>query len=269
MSVASPQAAPPAAGPAASPRRRGIALLTADPGLAAALPPEQLAAARRLVAAPREDHPVGPWTPHSRERYGDGTFALLIISGLLMRDTVLGGRSAAQLFGPGDVIDPWPAADRLLPAQTHWRVSEPMTLAVLDRRFDLAARRWPQLQDALRARIVAQSDRAILHAALGQLPRVELRIVALLWHLAERWGRAVPAGVHIPLRLTHETLGRLVGAQRPTVTLALSALAEEGIVVRDHDCGFVLDRDSQGLLMPAAAPAAVAPVAMADAVAAA
>lgn len=266
MSVASPQAEPSVAATTASPRRRGVALLTADPGLAAALPPEQLAAARRLVAAPREDHPVGTWSPRSEEQYGDGAFGLLIISGLLTRDTVLGGRSAAQLFGPGDVIDPWPAADGLLPAQTRWRVSETLTFAVLDRRFVLASRRWPELQDALRRRIVQQAERAILHAALGQLPRVELRIVALLWHLAERWGRAVPAGVNIPLRLTHETLGRLVGAQRPTVTLALSALAEDGIVARDPEGGFLLDRDSRELLSaPAAAPVPVVPVAVAAA----
>jgi hypothetical protein len=38
-----------------------------------------------------------------------------------------------------------------------------------------------------------------------------------------------------PLRLTHETLGALVSAERPTVTLALKRLAEREAVERRGD----------------------------------
>lgn len=54
----------------------------------------------------------------------------------------------------------------------------------------------------------------------------------MLWHLADRWGRVTPDGVIVPLKLTHEALGRLVGAQRPTVTLALGELVASGRVTR-------------------------------------
>jgi hypothetical protein len=41
--------------------------------------------------------------------------------------------------------------------------------------------------------------------------------------------------VRVPLALTHETLGGLVGARRPTVTLALRKLTDDGALVpQDH-----------------------------------
>src|SRR3712207_8717441 len=50
-----------------------------------------------------------------------------------------------------------------------------------------------------------------------------------------RFGRIVPDGVVIPLQLSHQMIGQLVGAQRPTVTLALGKLAAAGDVVRRGD----------------------------------
>ena len=54
----------------------------------------------------------------------------------------------------------------------------------------------------------------------------------LFWHLSERWGRVTAEGVRLELPLTHEVLAELVGAQRPTVTTALSRLARRGELVR-------------------------------------
>jgi len=60
--------------------------------------------------------------------------------------------------------------------------------------------------------------------------------------LAERWGMVTPQGRIIRLPLTHETLGSLIGARRPTVSLALGDLAERGEVVR-QDGGWLLRHD--------------------------
>ena len=69
-----------------------------------------------------------------------------------------------------------------------------------------------------------------------RLTRVERRLKALFWHLAERWGRVSGDGVIVPLALTHRILGQLVGARRPTVSTALSELAERaGVGVRFTD----------------------------------
>ena len=72
-----------------------------------------------------------------------------------------------------------------------------------------------------------------------QLPRVDQRVLAILWLLAESWGHVTPGGVRLPLALTHETLGALIGARRPTVTLALRKLSEKGSIVR-QDSGWLL-----------------------------
>ena len=52
-------------------------------------------------------------------------------------------------------------------------------------------------------------------------------------HLAERWGNVTPAGVSFDLPLTHSELGRLVGARRPSITMALAQLAAEGLLTRE------------------------------------
>ena len=74
--------------------------------------------------------------------------------------------------------------------------------------------------------------------------RVEDRLLALFWHLADRWGRVLPDGVRIELPLTHETIGHLIGARRPTVTLGLSALRGEGLLRRQVDGAWLLAHDS-------------------------
>jgi CRP/FNR family cyclic AMP-dependent transcriptional regulator len=65
----------------------------------------------------------------------------------------------------------------------------------------------------------------------------------MMWYLADRWGKVTPDGVHLPLRLTHQTLGRLVGAQRPSVTTALKQLAAEGRLTREGDGTWMLHGD--------------------------
>jgi CRP-like cAMP-binding protein len=71
--------------------------------------------------------------------------------------------------------------------------------------------------------------------AVSNLRRVDVRLLMLLWYLAERWGRVTPEGVIVPLRLTHETLARLVGAQRPSVTTAIRQLEQEEHLRRTPD----------------------------------
>jgi hypothetical protein len=58
--------------------------------------------------------------------------------------------------------------------------------------------------------------------------------------MADRWGRVTPEGVVVPLRLTHELIGGLVGARRAPVTRALGRLADAGTVRRRADGAWVL-----------------------------
>jgi CRP-like cAMP-binding protein len=212
-----------------------IALLAADTGFAAGIPTAELRLAARVLTLPRLDLDAGEWTPPARDGFGDAPLAL-VVDGLLGRHVDMGDRVATQLLGPGDVVDLWPApGDTLVPREVRWSAYGPATIAVLDGRFATAAQRWPALSRTVHARLAAHGDRLAVHLAICQLPRVGDRVVALLAHLAERFGRIAPDGVVVGVRLTHRLLGELVGAQRPTVSLAVTSLLEEGRISRRSD----------------------------------
>ena len=69
---------------------------------------------------------------------------------------------------------------------------------------------------------------------MTHLPRAYARLLILFWLLAERWGRVARDGVHVTLPLTHEVLAMLVGAHRPTVTIALQRLTRAGLLTRER-----------------------------------
>jgi CRP/FNR family transcriptional regulator, cyclic AMP receptor protein len=237
------------AGPSDGPRL--IRLLDAEPDFASGVPPQDAAAARRHTIAPVVTVPIGVWSPKLL-RSADvvtGPFAAIVLRGLIARDVVLADRVATQLIGAGDILPLSDWDDGSPPAQCEWRIAAEAEIAVLDARFLAASQRWPWLTARLVERTARWADRAAALQAITQLGRVDLRLVALLWHLADRWGRVTTEGVVLPLRLTHETLGRLVGAQRPTVTLALRDLREQGAIVR-HGTGWLLTPQSRELLEP-------------------
>ena len=234
----------------------GVSLVDSDPDLVVDVPDDELALARRVLIRPRYEIPKGRWAPELLRAH-EGAFGFLVIEGAILREVELAGRYCALILGPGDVLQE-PSAGGLLDRPATWTALQPSVLTVLDERFTTAAQRWPALGVNLQRRLLDQADRIALHAATAQLPRVERRVVALFWQLAERWGHVTPFGIEVPLQLTHEVLGRLVGAQRPTVTLALRDLADDGIVTRSPRGGWLLDRGSRELLEAADAPAAAA-----------
>jgi CRP/FNR family cyclic AMP-dependent transcriptional regulator len=126
------------------------------------------------------------------------------------------------------------------------------TVAVLDERFAASARRWPGLSTVVYERLAEQLDDTAVRAAIVGLPRIEERVLALFWQLADRWGVVTPDGIVVRLALTHAMIGELVGAQRPTVSLALQALAEAGDLRRATPSTWALSRASHAKLEPAA-----------------
>jgi CRP-like cAMP-binding protein len=215
-----------------------VAVLDADPALAEGLSGEDLALARRALVLPTArvdaDEQIGS-PPEAR-----GAVGQLVLDGVVTRHVDLAERCCAEVLGPGDVLGPAGSGAELFEAPISYRALRPATLVALDVRFGAAARRWPRLAVNLHERMVAQQTRGAVHAAIAQLPRVGQRIVAVLWHLAERWGRVTPEGVVVSLDLTHKVLGRLVGAQRSSVTLALGQLEAGGEVSRTADGQWLL-----------------------------
>jgi CRP-like cAMP-binding protein len=92
----------------------------------------------------------------------------------------------------------------------------------------------------LHGKIAQMQARAALAVAIAHLPRVEERLLATLLMLAEARGRATTEGLVVRLPLTHERLGQLVGARRPTVTLALRELDLRALVRRRDDAHWVI-----------------------------
>ena len=105
-------------------------------------------------------------------------------------------------------------------------------VAALDRRFAAVAGRFPSMLETLTARADARARMLALQRALAQVPRVDARVLVLLWRLADRWGTVTPEGVQLPIVLTHDMLAKLVGARRPSVTTAVGALTDAGLIER-------------------------------------
>ncbi|MDX6640227.1 MAG: family transcriptional regulator, cyclic receptor protein [Solirubrobacteraceae bacterium] len=217
------------------PRPNRVALLEADPELARHVTPDEVPRARRAVTAPLLVLPEGRFEPSEALAGGTRPFGALVLSGLISRELTVGGQPTLRLLGPGDIIHDSPLDAGLLVPEQSYTASLPTRLAVLDDHFLQAVRHWPRLLTALIERAGEQHDATLVQLAISQQPRVEDRLVALFRALAERWGRVTAQGVVVPLSLTHEALGRLIGARRPTVTLALKALAADQRLVRRPD----------------------------------
>jgi CRP/FNR family transcriptional regulator, cyclic AMP receptor protein len=220
-----------------------VRLFRALPELAAGLPANERGLAERAWIGPVLSICDEDVTPALASR-APNAFDFLILKGVILKQTTLRTRSALEVLGPGDVLAPPLTAARQIESRAvsgylaHGRAS----VAPLDDRFLRATARWPRLAAVLHDRLAQQTHRTSMHLAMLHLPRVEERITALFSDLGERFGRVTPEGIVIDLCFTHEMIGCLVGSRRPTVSLALHSLADEGCL-RRTDGHWVLARD--------------------------
>ena len=222
--------------------KAAVALLGSDPDLADGLPAADRAVAERRLTAEVRELERGPLQPQELMGRSFDGLGLLVLDGLLTRDVVVGGTGAVELIGGGDVVSGRDAQEDgdLVPSTVVWTVDEPTHVAFLDGALMRETARWPAITAALAQRLALRADRLARALAICAHPRVDARALGMLWHLADRWGRVGPDGVIVPLRLTHETLARLIGAQRPTVSTAVKALADDGLLERRPDGGWLL-----------------------------
>jgi hypothetical protein len=192
---------------------------------------------------------------------GRHAFGALVLDGMLLQRLQLAEQEAMRLIGPGDVISLEPPQAPSLVQQLGRRAIADVRLALLGHDFLAAARRWPGLIAALHVRTAEQAERVGAQVVICQLPRVADRLLAMMWLLADSWGRVTAAGVMLPVVLTHEALGELIGARRPTVSLALAELIDRGSVVRQQSGWLLLEGPTEAT---AAAPLAEAPILLDD-----
>jgi CRP-like cAMP-binding protein len=178
-------------------------------------------------------------------------FGLVVVEGLLAREVALGGRTSTSLYGPGDVFDLRTDEGSSLASGATVMCPDDAVVAVLDDRLLAAMREWPRMISRLFAIAMGQLERADVNAAIGQLERVEDRLLGFFWLLADRWGRRGAAGIAIEQPLTHEAIGHLIGARRPTVSLGLRALADEEVLTRSPEGVWLLSPSSLDRLIDA------------------
>jgi CRP-like cAMP-binding protein len=209
-----------------------VNVFEADPGLLEALQDDRRAAALPYGVAEAHVYAARSSGPPPDDT---GGYGLLLIEGLMSRNVTLAGRTSLELLGPGDLLRPWEDSrgGAPVPIEHSLRVLEEARIAVLDRAFVARLSSFPEVTEAICSRLVDRSRWLALLLLIARLPHVEARLLVLFWHLADRWGSVRRDGiVSVPLRLTHETLGALVTAERPTVTVALKRLAERGALER-------------------------------------
>jgi CRP-like cAMP-binding protein len=158
---------------------------------------------------------------------------------MLLQSIQLGDHVGLRLLGPGDVLSLTEAPASMLVIDSDCRATVPTRLMLLEREVLRAARQWPRVLAGLHVRNGEQTERLVTQVMICQLPRVDDRLLSLMWLMAESWGHVTPAGTSLPIALTHEALGGLIGARRPTVTLALGELADRGAILR-QDRGWLL-----------------------------
>jgi CRP-like cAMP-binding protein len=217
-------------------------LLELDPELGQLLGDDRQDAARRELTVRVTALSVGEWDGSRLAATDPENVGLLVLDGVMAREVVVGDTVSTELLGPGDIVRPWQltADTELLRVSVRWNALSKMRLAVLDRRAAAVLGQYPEVNAVLIDRLSERAQRLAVGQAISQLHRVDVRLVSLLWHLAERWGRVTGEGVVVPLALSHRVLGQLVGARRPTVSTALAQLARENRVQRRPDGTWLL-----------------------------
>lgn len=221
-------------------------LLDAEPDLGMWLHRGEFEHARAQATFPIVELSEAEWHTSSLARHPGvrgRVHGFLLVSGTLALQVRVADRICTRVIAQGDLVLLDGIEGDTFPASWAWSALGRARLAVLDERLLVCGRLWPGLMSAILAKGAAQARHAQLQHAVSQLPRVEDRLILLFWTLADRIGTTRPDGVWVPLSLTQKTLGRMIGARRPTVSLALRNLAEENLITRRQD-GWLIDRRS-------------------------
>jgi predicted transcriptional regulator len=222
-------------------------VLGADRELAAVVPAPDLPRAQRAMWAAAVSFETGT-VDLALAALPPTAFALLVVKGVLTRQTRLSDRSMIELLLTGDILLPWPPSPTAPVTETRLIALDEVRLAVLDHRFMKVAAIWPALMTMVQQRLNDQQHRLATHGAICQLPRVEQRVMAIMWLLAARTGTVTARGTELSMTLTHEALAQLTGSRRPTVSLAIKRLRQDGYLERRENGAWLLPQVPAGLM---------------------
>src|SRR6202012_5646494 len=165
-------AAPDAAGPS-----RYCYLLDVDADLADAFDPRSRMVVRQVAPAPLVEVPVG------RECAGGSTagpagLGMLLVDGLVALEVRVGDRTATELLGPGDLLQPQRSStvDHLLERQVTRRALVRCRPGFLDADFADRRRPWPQIVLTLLRRSEQRAVELDVQRAITSHPSLEVRL---------------------------------------------------------------------------------------------
>jgi hypothetical protein len=190
----------------------------------------------------------GSW---QRPERGSEELGYLVVSGMLLRRVLIEGGRSVELLGVGDLLLPW-HEERASFSRSEWEVVDRGRLAVLDLRPSSPLSRSPTAASVLAARAVDRGRALALQAAIMSIVGVEERLRALLWAFAERWGTVVADGVEIEVKVPQVVLAEMIGARRPTVSIALGGLCDAGQLLAPEPGRWILLGDPPQLSRPVA-----------------
>jgi hypothetical protein len=224
-------------------------LLDLEPDLGRLLAPDRVAEARAALAVRVALIRRGPWNAPVLATTQPGHLGLILLDGVVAREVLLTDTTSIELMGGGDVLRPWHRDDgaSLSRHEIRWTALTDAHLALLDRHVAARLVHFPEVNAVIVERLLDRTHRLALTHAISQVNGVDRRLLALFWHLAERWGRMTPNGIAVPLALSHRELGQLVGARRPTVSTALGELAKRGELIRRADGSWLLTGEPTGV----------------------
>jgi CRP-like cAMP-binding protein len=188
-------------------------------------------------------------------------FGVLILDGIVCREVQLRDQHVMELLGPGDVVvrAPDELSELELGASTTTAVRDLLAVE-LGSAFVRCAARWPGLMTALVDRLEQQHQRLVAQELIVHLRRADERLLLMLWLLANRWGYVTPEGIHVPLSMTHDLLGQLIAAKRPTVSLAVRELEKGNLLKRLPGGSWLISLPAEALVRRIARTREVAPV---------
>lgn len=178
----------------------------------------------------------GPW---ELAEGGSEELAYLVVSGMLLRRVRLPGGRSVELLGVGDLLLPW-REERASFSVSEWQVVDRARLAVLDLRAGSPLSQSATALGAIAARAVDRSRGLALQSAIMSIVGIEERLRALLWAFAERWGTVVADGAEIEMNVPQSVLAEMIGARRPTVSMALGGLRDRGLLLSSEPGRWVL-----------------------------
>ena len=225
-------------------------LLDLDPDLGQFLTGEAREAARRQLHVSVRRLAPGAWDTVALTVADPGHVGLLLIDGVMAREVVAGGqRLAPSCSGPGDIVRPWQArrpvaaAARRRPLE---RAGARRALAVLDRRFGVAARRYPEINAVLVDRLSERAQRLAVTQAISQLNRRRPAAARAVLAPGRALGPHAARGVAVPLALSHRMIAQLSARAGRRCRPRSASWPERGELVRRGDGTWLLTGEPVG-----------------------